>query len=211
MKETNTGKKIVGAVLIAAVAGISGAGLAINTIDPVIQTETVIKEIIKEVPVNVLITEQIEIEKLVEVEKIVEVKVDNGNLGLVLDTIYNNNGNVEYLLNDLDNDELDMIVDRIIFTEEVKILAYDGIKKNIIDELDEIEINGEELEDDDIERLKVYADDIIIEEIDYDDMDAEVLVEFKFEQNDIKYKGSAVAKIRDGKFDEIKSVEVELR
>jgi len=208
MKEENKSmcKKVAGVIGAVLIGGISGASMVAYTVDPVIQTETVIKEVIKEVPVEVLITEQIV--NTIEVEKIIE--VDNGNLDLVLDYIYDNDGSVEYVINDLDDDELNMIVDRIVFTNEVKTLAYDGVKKDIIDELDEMEINNMSLEDDDIERLKVY-DDVVINEIDYDDMDAEVLVEFRFEQEEIKYKGTAIARIRDGEYDELKDVQIELR
>jgi len=50
----------------------------------------------------------------VPVEVIKEVQVDNGNMDLVLDHIYDNDGNIEYLLDDLDDDEIGLIVDRII-------------------------------------------------------------------------------------------------
>ena len=55
-----------------------------------------------------------------EVEKIVEVKVDNENLQLILDHLHQKDGDVSYLLDDLMEDEVDQIVDRILLLNEVE-------------------------------------------------------------------------------------------
>src|SRR6056297_2209314 len=57
--------------------------------------------IIKEIPVEVPV--EVPVEKIVEKE----VKVDNGNLDKVLEHIYDNDGSIEYITDNLDDDELD--------------------------------------------------------------------------------------------------------
>lgn len=142
-----------------------------------------------------------------------EVEVDSGNLKLVLDHIYDNDGSVEYLLDDLDDDEVDQIAERIVFINEIKKLAVDTVKADGIDELDREEVDGERLDEDDIERFKVYDEDedLIIDEVDFEDSDAEVLVDVRFEQDDIEYKATFRVTFKDGTVDDIEVEDVDLR
>lgn len=153
----------------------------------------------------------------VEVPVEVEVPVDNGNLQLVLDHIYDNNGEVSYLLEDLDDDEVSLIADRIVFVNDVKSMAVGKVKVDGLDELDNEEFtfgnNTVEFDEGDIERFKVYDDseDVVIDSIDFDDSDAVVLVSARFEQDDVKYKAVFEVEIKDGRVDDISLVEVVLR
>lgn len=179
------------------------------------------------------VIEYVEVEKLVEVEKIVEVdkiveleveiEVDNGNLDLVLDHIYDNDGSVEYLLDDLDDDEVDQIVDRVVFINGIKTLAATEVDNEIADLLDKEEFTyfDEEtqtrvtvkFDEDDIERIRVQDDDDELEVIDVDfkDKDADVEVEVHFEQDDVKYKALVTVEFKDGETDDVELESIEIR
>lgn len=181
-----------------------------------VEKEVVLEKVInvtKEVPVTV--TEYVEVEKPIEVIKEVnvtkEVFVDNGKLDEVLEHIYDNKGKVQYLTEDLDDDEVALIADRIIFINEVKKLAVDVVKDELFDELDNEELGTVKFDDKEMERLRVDddEDEIVIEEVDFDDKDADVLVTGTFEQDDVKYKFEALVEFKDNEFDEIKNIEVE--
>lgn len=162
-------------------------------------------------------TVEVPVEVPCETETI-EVEVDNGNLDVVLDHIYDNDGLIEYLTEDLDDDEIEQIVDRIVFVNEAKALAVNATKDDGIDALNKeyVDINENEtvrLDDDDIERFRVNDDDdeVIVDDIDFDDSDAEVTVTVKFEQDDVKYKASFIVEIRDGEVDDIVVDSISLR
>ena len=162
--------------------------------EPVI--EYVDKEVIKEVEKNVT----------------VEVPVDNGNLDLVLDHIYDNKGKVSYLTEDLDDDEVDQIVDRVVFMNEIKKLAVDEVSKEFKDLIDKEDFNGTDkfFDEDDVERVRVqYEDDeLVVKNIDFEDKDAEVEVEIYFEQDDVKYKALVEAEFKDNKIEDINLISV---
>jgi len=158
------------------------------------------------------------VDKEVLVNNTVEVEVDNGNLDVVLDHIYDNKGNIKYITNDLDDDEVDQIVDRLIFVNEIKVLAAEEAKSEIKDLLDkeEFTFNNEtvEFDEDDIERVRVQddSDELIVgEDIDFEDGDAEVEVEVYFEQDDVKYKALVEVEFKDSEVDDIDLISVEER
>lgn len=64
------------------------------------------------------------------------VKVDNENLALVLDYVYDNEGDLEFLTEDLFEDEIDQVVDRILLVEDVKAQAKSYVKSNLARELE---------------------------------------------------------------------------
>ena len=166
--------------------------------------------------VTEIVTEQVDVP--VEVITEVEVMVDNGNMDLVLEHIYDNEGEVEYLLDDLDDDELDLIVDRISFINDIKAMAVAEVKSEIADEVDKMEISlaggsTMKLDEDDIERIRVDddADEVSVRSIDFEDEDAKLELSGSFEQDDVKFDYAIVAKFKDGEFDEFKEVEVSER
>ena len=156
---------------------------------------------------EVVKTVEVPVEKIVEVSKEVkvEVPVDNGNLKLVLEHIYDNNGDIEYITDDLDDDEIDLIVDRVVLVNDFKALALNEVKKNLFDELDGEVVGTETLDDRDMERLKLddEADEIVVDEIDFEDKDAELLVTGTFEQDDVEYEFTARVIFKDGEVDEL--------
>jgi len=135
------------------------------------------------------------------------------DLELILQEIYDNNGNISYLTNDLDDDELDKIVDRIVFSNDIKEYAVRAVYDDGIDELDEemVANSSIKLDEDDIERFKVNDDEISLEDVSYDDKDAYVNVKTKFRQKDIWFDATFKVTIRDGAVDDIKLEEVKER
>jgi len=180
------------AILSAELTSAEAQVLELENQEPVIVTETIVNETIVEVPVETI------------------VEVESANLSIVLDHIHELDGDVEYLLDDLDDDEVELIVDRIVFVNEVKDLAVAEVKAEIFDELDGEEVGEVELDEDEMERLKIDddLDEIMIDDIDFEDGDALVTVTGSFEQDDVEYVFSAEVSIKDGEVDEIESIEV---
>jgi len=201
-------KKITKVFAVAAGAMLLGAGIAGCTTQPTPICEPEVIE--KEVPVEV------QIETIVEVP--VEVEVDSPNLGLVLEHIYDNDGDISYLTDDLDDDEIELIVDRISFINEIKDLAVKEVDKEIADLVDDevytfADNSTVTFDDDDIERIRVQddADEIIVEDTDFEDSDAELTVTVKFEQDDIKFEADVSVEFRDGEIDDLDLIEIRER
>lgn len=182
----------IGALLVGAGAFV-GAHMFPKTV-----TEQV--EVLKEVPGQ---TVTVEVIKEVPVEVVKEVAVDSGNLEMVLEELYDKNGEVSYLTNDLEEDELNQIVDRLVLTQDWQNLAMNKVRAKLFDELDGVSVNSTELDEDDMRSLKIETEDIEFENIDFEDFDAEVIVPFKFRQDDDKFEGNARVTIRDGEVDDL--------
>jgi hypothetical protein len=173
-----------------------------DSVQPIVINETQIVE------------KEVEVEVEVPVEKIVE--VDNENLALVLDELYLNDGQVDYLVDDLDDDELDLIIDRIFFVRELKELAVKEVEKELFDELDKEEFTfGDvtvEFDEDDLERLRIDddMDELLVDIQDWEDKDAEITVTGTFEQDDVKYDFSAIVEFKDGEIEDFDIEEVSI-
>lgn len=143
-----------------------------------------------------------------------EVEVDNGNLRMVLDHIYDNDGDVNYLLDDLDDDEVEQIADRIVFVNEIKKFASDYVDAEVADYMDRMyfEDLDVEFDDRDIERIKVKGDaeDIVIADIDFEDKDADLEVTVEFEQDDIDYVAVFEVEVKDGEVDDMSLISLDL-
>lgn len=203
MKKYKNSKKVAA---VAAIAGLvlGGFGGALFFPKEVVQTQVVEKTVTKTEYVDV----PVEVVKEVPVEVSVEVPVDNGNLQAVLDEIYDNNGNVEYLIDDLDSDELDQVVDRIVFVNDIKSLAVAEVKKELADLVDKEVVNGVELDEDDVERVRLDddADEIIVEDIDFEDGDADVYIVGEFEHDNVDYDFEVKVEFKDGEVDDIELI-----
>ena len=147
-----------------------------------------------------------------------EVEVDNGNLDLVLEHIYDNDGKVNYLLDDLDDDELNQVVDRILFINEIKDAtvaeakaeAADALNKEVYTFADNSTVTFDE---DDIERIRVQDDDdeVVIDSVDFEDSDADVQVTVNFEQDDVKFAADFMVEFKDGEVDDLDLLEIRER
>jgi hypothetical protein len=216
MKLNKTGKAMAAIALgTGLLAGAVGGAFLFST-----HTTTEIPyEVIKEIEVIKQINNTVEVPFEVEVIKnvTVEVPVDNENLQLVLDEIYDNDGSVEYITDDLDDDELDQMIDRIIFVNEIKDLAAVEVESEFEDLIDNevFAFNGTDVtfDEDDVERVRVQDDDdeITASDIDYEDGDADVEVFVNFEQDDVDYKARFIVEFKEGEVDDIDLESVVLR
>lgn len=144
-----------------------------------------------------------------------EDNTDSGNLKLVLEEIYDNDGSVEYLTEDLDDDELYLIADRIIFIQEAKNMAIDHVKAELADELNNVEITMNdnstvELDEDDFEKLRIDddSDEILVANVDYEDKDVDVTVTGRFRHDDTWFAFEAKVAIEDNEVDDFDIISV---
>ncbi len=205
-------KKIISGLAVAALTGTLIGAFAF----PQTEIVTVEKIVNQTVKVPVVVTEVKTVEKLVEVPINItkEVFVDNEKLDEVLQHIYDNNGDVEYLTDDLDDDEVVLIADRVIFVNEMKKLAVDAISDELFDELDRetYNISGSDVtfDEDDLERLRTDddEDEITVTDVDFEDEDIKLTLTGTFEQDDVRYNYEATVEFKDGRFDELDNINV---
>jgi hypothetical protein len=196
-------KKIIQASIVAVsliAGGCAGAAIYGATVAPVV--------VEKEVPGPVQVVQHnvtVPVEVVKTVNLTTDVLVDNGKLDVVLQHIYDNDGNVEYLVDSLKDTEVAQIADRVVFINDVKALAVQAVKKDAFDILDKEVVSGEELDDKDMEKLKVYSDDdkVIVSDVDFDDSDATISVDVRFEQDDTLYDATFTVEVRDGAVDDV--------
>lgn len=196
--------------IVGAVSALIGGGFGYGFAPA--DTIMVEKEVEKfvEVPVEVPIEKIVEVPVVKEVNVTKEVLVDNGKLDDVLQHIYDNDGSIQYIIDDLDDDEVQLIADRVILVNEFKKLAVDAVEKELFDELDGEVVGSETLDEDDMERLRIDddLDEIVIDTVDFDDEDAVVIITGTFEQDDIKYEYTVDVVFKDGEFDELENITV---
>jgi hypothetical protein len=165
----------------------------------------------KEVVVMNNTVEYVDVVEEVEVIKEVEVLVDNEKLNEFVEYCYESN--CETLFDGLDDDEYMEGVDRMVFEKAAKQLAADSVDLELFDELDNEDLvmadnSTFEFDEDDMERLRVDddLDELIVDDIDYDDFDADIKVTGSFEQDDEEFDFEALVRIKDGEFDKLKDI-----
>ena len=156
--------------------------------------------ITEEVEVEKVVTETVTEEVEVPVEKEVIVEVDNENLGLVLDTIYENEGDVEYLLDGLDEDEVDQIVDRILWGNEVVSLGEQEAKSELKQLVHNAVVSGETLDQREVSNVRVTDTEALYK--DYEYQDADVSVELFFMHEGKRYEAEVTVSFFDEQVDE---------
>jgi hypothetical protein len=140
------------------------------------------------------------------VNQTVEVPVDNGNLQTVLDEVYALDGNVSFLVDDLDDDELNLIVDRIVFLNDAKTLAFNEVEAKVKDKLDMYVFNSSvTFDEDEIYSVRMDFDDVSLDlsSVDFDDSEVEVLVPASFKQDGVRYDAVFRVYIEDSEVDDV--------
>jgi hypothetical protein len=164
-------------------------------------------EVAVPVEVKVPVEVPVEIVKEVTVEKVVEVPVavpvDNGNLQVLLDEMVERDGEMSWLTDGIDEDETELLVERLLMSHEWDRKALSAVQSELADELDKIEVDGTEMDEDEIRSIRINLEDVTLENIDWDDQDADVMVPFTLRQDDEKFEGVAIVEIREGKVDEL--------
>lgn len=154
------------------------------------------------------------VEPVVQIQTVTETKtVQSEDLPTVLEYIYNENGNIEYLLSDLDDNEIGLIVDRIVMVNDFKSLAIQGVQKDLFKELDDEIVGDITLDKKDMEKLRLNdnADEITVDDIDFNDQDATLVITGVFKQDDSKFDFEAEVSIRDGEYDDLSVTSVTLQ
>lgn len=207
-KQASKSKKAV-AMVIGGLVLLGGGAAIDHHFLPVVKTVEVEKVVTQEVVKEVPGPERI-VEKTVEVAGPVQL-VDNEKLADVLEYIWDNDGNVSVVLDDLEESEVAEIADRMVMVSDFQALAMDAAREQARTELHRETVNGTRLDKEDIERLKVQEDDVLTDVTDWDDKDAEVTVPVFFEQDDVKYKADIIVSFKDGELDEVLADSVSLR
>lgn len=191
--------KLVGSIVAGAVllgAAFAGGVISTPTPEPVVVEKVVVSEKIVEVkvpgPVQYLPGE------------VKTVEVDNGKLDEVLQAIYDNDGDVAFVTTDLKDSEVADIADRFVLVNDFKAMALDEVKKNIADLVDKEVVANVTIDDKDVERIRLNddANEIIVDDIDFDDKDATLLVTGTFEADDVKYEFEVAVDVKDGSVDD---------
>jgi len=221
MKQTKVVKKENKVIKAAVLAGIVLASAGVGAIAHGLMAEPVIVE----KPVEKIVNQTVEVQVPVEVIKTVEVPVevtveklvDNGNLQLVLDELYDSEGSVEYLTEDLDENEVSQIVDRLVFKTESEALAEALVKQTVVEYIDDEENifktgDLEDFSDKDVYSVTVDSDDTEFEAVDFDDKEATVFVEAKLrmDNDDDKKTVYVIAEV-EVEGDKVEIVKVELK
>ena len=184
---------------------VAGVPLAVGMYN----TDTKLKDLTTD---NTVLKAALEAEKLNVKEVEVEVPIDNEKLAVVEQFIYDNDGDLDSLdVTQLDDDEVSLIADRIVFVNEVKDLAVNAVKTKLFDELDnkvyfkstsnEVEFNDKELGS-----LRVNDDyeDLEVKVTDFDEGEATVIVTGSFKQEGKKYYFNSTVSFEDNEVDDIK-------
>jgi len=181
------------------------ANAELEAYEPVIETRIVNQTVEVEVevvnPVNELLLNQ-------------TIDLEN-SIDLITEEIFDNKGKVQYLTLGLDDDELDQIIDRIVFIQDIKALAVNEVKSEFKDLMDKEDqgFGVKFFDEDEIERVSVQdeSDEVETDDVDYDDKDADVIVEVNFEQDDVKYVATVIVEIKDNEVEDIDLDSVRLR
>lgn len=162
---------------------------ALVAAEPVIVTEyeTVIETI--EVPVNVT------------VEK--EVLVDNGNLDLLLQYAYDNKGNLSLLTDSLKESELDLVVERLLFMNDVEALTLESARHELVELVHNRNVSGVVIVRRDISRVRFDEDSVSVNVLSFRYSDAVGSVNVEFEADGIKYKAVVDVEIKNGSVEEV--------
>lgn len=205
-KKTKKALTATAAGLVAVGLGIA-AGAALFPVEktvevPVEVIKTVEKEVVREVPGPV--------QTIYEVK---EVAVDSGKLDDVLNAIYDADGNLEFVTDDLKESEISEIADRLVFEMDVKAIAAEAVRSKAADTLHKEKLGDVKFDEDDIERIRIQDDrgEIEVLDRDFEDGDAEVKVTAHFEQDDVKYAADFIVLVKEGKFDDIEVDSISLR
>jgi len=183
------------AVASAGVGAIGHAGFTQPEIVETIKNVTIEKEVEVVNPVNTELADSVTsltADNIALEDEVVSaqeaVAVTKANLDTVLTEIYDSDGEVEYLTDDLDEDEISEIVDRVNFKNDVMTLAEDLVSKEGVEYMDDEDFfDIEELEDfndNDVVYLKIDSEDTETVDLDFDDEQAEILVEAKLKVRD---------------------------
>ena len=145
-------------------------------------------------------------ETIKEVEVITEVVGDE--FQTVYDYMYDMEGDMTEVMDDLDDDEIDLLAERVFDINEAKIVAVNHVKAELFDEIDGEELGTVEFDEDDLKKLRIDDDfdELLISDADFEDKEFDVTITGTFKQDDIKYGFEAVVNTEKGYVDDMEVV-----
>ena len=198
-KNKQVTKKIGALTLGALVALGGGVMIGSHAFPQTITEEVIVEKTVKEV---IDLTENQTIEAFnagvasVELPEMPEpVEVDNQNLEVVLKELYDSKGNMSLVVNGLFDDELDVIVDRIVQVNDWKATSINLAKNRLAFELD----RQYGFDRRDVSRIKVDEDSVRVSSVDFDRMDAVVEFDVEFRFDGELYVAEVLVEFYDGK------------
>lgn len=199
----------VGSVLLGAgiMAGVNHSDVSLEQANLLIAEaqSKAYKEGLAEGVSSVVIPEPVVKEVVVEkeVEKIVE--VESKDLAEIEQILMDNSGDVSFCTSELDDDEVALVSDCLVLTNDFKALAVAEAKKEIADLVDKEVVSGVTLDEDDVERVRINddLDEVSISDLDFEDKDATATVTGTFEHDDIKYEFEVSVDFKDGSVDDV--------
>ena len=148
------------------------------------------------------VTEQVEVEVPVEVE----VLVDNENLNLVLQYMFDNEGNVSYVTNELDEEDINEIVDRIVFLNDVENISLNAAETELLDLVDRERVSGVRIYKEDISRIRLNDPVVDVSDLKYGD--ADVTVTGTFRADGRNYEFEILVEVTDKEVNEVELISV---
>lgn len=147
---------------------------------------------------------------VVETETVVVTElVDNEHLDLVVREVLERSGNVTFFTDGLSDDELDALVDRIVWADELRVLAEQTVRDEAVTLLDRERVSGVNLDAREFTRLRYL--DLSLEEstVDWELREAELTQTVEFRQDERDYRAVVRVVFYEGEVDvvELDSVE----
>jgi len=208
-QETNSKKKAALKIAAGVVVGLIAGGLGAVALTPEPAPVVQIKEV--SVPVEVEVIKEVIRNVTVEVP-IETASGSDDTLEIVLNHLFDADGEVQYITDEFDSDEVEEIADAFVFINDNVKLASDLIKKELADELDREEVNGTSLDEDDVERIRINddLDEVTVEDFDWKDKEVDLIFDVRFEHDDVDYTAVVKVEVRDGELDDISIESIDL-
>ncbi len=151
----------------------------------------------------------------VEPEKVLvnnTIFVGSEELAEIQEAIMDNNGNVSFCTQDLEDNEAHLIGDCLVLTNDFKAIALAEAKKEIADLVDREVVANVTIDEDDVERIRLNndLDEVTVSDLDFEDKDADVFVTGTFEHDDVKYEFEVKVEFKDGEVEEVSLEDVSL-
>lgn len=217
MKSNKESKKVA-AISLAAVVIAGGIGAALGAYiaddskqleylqEKVAELQQNVVELENAEPVVETVVEVQEVEKVVEITK--EILVDNENLDKILQFAYDNDGNVSLLTSGLKESEIDQVVERLLFLNDVEALTLESARQDLLDLVHNRQVSGRRIRASEVSRMYVDEDSLSKDVLSFKHSDAVGQVTVTFEADDRKYEAVIEVEVKDGSVSESKVVSI---
>lgn len=193
--------KIVAGLTVGLLAG----AFAGATLFPVTEEKTVTETVTETVEVPVIVENKTT--EIVEIEKEVEVPSDNDRL--FFKALKDKGGDLTFVTDGLDNNEIEEVVDRLVFYYDTQSISESEVRQSAKTSLNNLVVNGEQLDSRDISRVTVVDSSVDVN--DFDSKDAVSTVVIVFLHDGDKYEATFEADYLAGEVVDVDVTSVALR